>query len=80
MNLNSIDLWEQIVYRLNGTCDSLEHALAEFDAEPLQDHMPFLDFLDIEIFRCDCCNWWSPVSEMSEAGEWECRDCVPDDE
>lgn len=80
MNLNNEDLWEQIIYRLNGTCDSLSHVLYEFEAEQLEDHLPFLDRLDVNIFRCECCHWWCDISEMSEEGDWECRDCVPDNE
>jgi hypothetical protein len=80
MNLNSIDLWDKIIYNLNGTCDSLEQALADNEAEKLEDHTPFLHYLDNEIFRCNCCSWWYPISEMAENDNWECRDCAPDEE
>lgn len=74
------DIWEKIIYQLNGSCDSLEQALANNEAEELEDHMPFLNYMDNEIFCCECCNWWCPISEMNEQGDWECRDCVPEDD
>ena len=78
--LNNIDLWEKIIYQLNGSCDSLEQALATNEAEELEDHMPFLEYLDNEIFRCDCCSWWCPISESSENVDTECTDCNPNDD
>ena len=80
MNLNNIDLWEKIIYQLNGSCNSLNQALANNEAEALEDHEPFLSYLDNEIFCCECCNWWSPISEMANNDNWECRDCAPDEE
>lgn len=71
------NLWETICYDLNGTCKQLHEALEEHEAEYLEDHMPFLDFLDGEIFRCACCGWWSGVSEMSDIEEdTVCMDCA----
>lgn len=78
--LNNIDLWEKLIYELNGTCDSIEHVLEKYEALELQDHMPFLNYLDNEIFRCACCSWWCTISEMSENSDDECRDCNPEDE
>lgn len=76
MSLNNIDLWEKIIYDLNGSCDSLEQALAEHDAEDLEHHEPFLHHLDDQIFRCDCCGWWYPISEMAITEEAQiCDDC-----
>lgn len=73
------DIWEKIVYQLNGSCDSIGQVLENNEVPELEDHLPFLNYVDNEIFRCNCCNWWCPISEMSEAGDWECRDCVPED-
>jgi hypothetical protein len=80
MNLNNIDKWENISFSLVGTCDSLIQALADNNAEDLEDHEPFLHYLDNQIFRCTCCGWWSPISEMADNDNWECRDCAPDEE
>ena len=81
MNLfNNIDLWEKIIYELNGTCNSIEYVLDNNNAEELQDHLPFLNHLDNEIFRCDGCSWWCSIAEMSEKSDTECNDCAPDDE
>lgn len=76
----NVDLWEKLIYQLNGSCDSLEQVLANNDAEELEDHMPFLNYLDNEIFRCECCNWWCPISDMAESSDTECRNCVPDED
>jgi hypothetical protein len=76
MSLNNIDLWNEIIYDLSGTCDSLEAALTRHNAEQLRDYMPFLEYLDNEIFLCDGCNWWCELSEMSETSDTDmCRDC-----
>ena len=74
------DIWEKIVYHLNGSCISLEQALEDYEVPELEDCMPFLNYVDNEIFRCESCSWWCPISEMSEVGDWECRDCVPEEE
>lgn len=74
------DIWEKIIYYLNGSCMSLEQALEDYEVPELEDNDSFLSYLDNEIFRCECCNWWCPISEMSEQGDWECRDCVPEEE
>lgn len=81
MNLfNNYDLWEKIIYQLNGSCDTIYQVLADNEAEELEDYLPFLIHLDNEIFRCECCDWWCSISEMSENSNTECRDCVPEDE
>jgi hypothetical protein len=67
MNLNDIDLWNKIIYDLNGSCDSLERQLINHDAEELRDYMPFLNYLDNEIFLCDGCGWWCELSEMTDS-------------
>jgi hypothetical protein len=80
MNLDNIDTWEEIIYDLNGTCDSLEVALARVNAEDLIDYTPFLHYLDNHIFCCEICNWWLDLSEMADNDNWECRDCSNDNE
>ena len=74
------DIWEKIIYHLNGSCTSLEQALEDYEVPELEDNDAFLSYLDNEIFRCERCSWWCPISEMSEQGDWECRDCVPEEE
>ena len=74
------DIWEKIVYQLNGSCDSLNQVLADCEAEELEDHSPFLNYLDNEIFCCNSCGWWSPISEIAENDNWQCRDCDENEE
>lgn len=76
--LSNYDLWEKIIYQLSGSCASLEQALTSNDAEELEDHLPFLNYLDNEIFMCECCSWWSPISESSENDSTICNDCDTD--
>jgi hypothetical protein len=80
MSLNNIDLWNNVIYDLNGTCDSLVGVLLRHNAEQLVDHMPFLNYLDNEIFCCESCNWWLNISEMAENDDWQCIDCSADEE
>ena len=79
MNLNDIDLWERIIYDLNGTCKTIAEALDDNEALDLEDYEPFLSHLDNQIFRCECCNWWCDLSEMADDDSWNCRDCSPDE-
>lgn len=69
-------LWNDIVYDLNGTCKSLYVVLNYYEAEYLEDNEQFLNYLDQELFLCDTCAWWCPVSEMSDNEQFnECCDC-----
>jgi hypothetical protein len=78
MNLkNNEDLWEKLIYDLQGTCENLDSFL-ERSAPELIDHLPFLQHLDNQIFCCEQCNWWCELSEMADNDDWECRDCSPD--
>lgn len=70
------DHWDKIIEAARGTCDSLYQILEQHDAQDLEDHMPFLNYLDQTIFCCEQCNWWCEISEMSEHEDWVCRDCV----
>lgn len=73
---NNIDLWEKIIYQLKGTCNTMDRVLEEHNAEELEDHMPFLNHLDNQIFLCEGCGWWCEISEMSEDSDTECNDCA----
>jgi hypothetical protein len=79
MSLNNIDLWEQLIHELQGTCNSLD-TLLERNAPQLIDHLPFLHYLDNQIFCCEICNWWLEISEMADNDRWECRDCSSEDD
>lgn len=72
-----LDRWNEIIYFLQGTCDSLDRALHIHDSEDLIDHMPFLEYLDQHIFLCDDCGWWCEISEQSDEGR--CYDCCSDE-
>ena len=75
------NLWGQIIYDLNGTCKSLEQVLGEHDAEKLVDHLPFLEYLDNQIFLCDCCGWWCDVSEAVDVSHGVvCDQCFEENE
>ncbi len=80
MNLNDYALWEQIIYDLNGTCDSLENKLEQHNALELQDYIPFLNHVDNNIFCCTTCCWWYDISDMAENDDWECTNCAPSEE
>lgn len=73
------DLWERIAYDLSGTCQMLSAVLDDYDALDLENHQPFLEYLDNEIFLCDGCGWWYPISEMSETQAY-CNNCVEEGE
>lgn len=79
MNPNNIDLWEEIIHDIQGTCNSLD-SLLENKAPQLIDHLPFLQYLDNQIFCCEICNWWLELSEMGDNDNWECRDCSTEDD
>ena len=72
--------WNQLIYELQGTCEGLASFLDSREKPELLDHMPFLDYLDNQIFCCERCNWWSELGEMADNGNWECRDCSTDEE
>ena len=78
--MSEVDQWEQIIADLQGTCQSLNIVLDKHEAQELEDHMPFLDYLDNQIFCCERCNWWSELGEMADNDNWECRDCSTDEE
>lgn len=63
---------------LSGTCGTLTAALAEFDAEHLEQNAEFCASLDDLVFLCDGCGWWCEQSEM--VGYWSCEDCSGDDD
>lgn len=61
-----LDLWNQIIYDLNGSCNTLASVLDGHNALELEDDTEFLAYLDGEIFCCAACGWWYEVSEMSD--------------
>jgi hypothetical protein len=70
-------LWNDIVYELNGSCQSLYVVLDRYEAEYLEDNEQFLNYLDQQIFLCESCNWWCEVSEMSDNEHFqECSQCA----
>jgi hypothetical protein len=78
-----LDRWNQLIHNLNGTCDDLHNFLENYEAEDLIDHMPFLQYLDNEIFLCSGCGWWYNLSDMSddeEAQEPICNNCGGNDD
>lgn len=75
-----LDRWNFIIDQIRGTCDSIEQVLYTHDAEDLQDHLPFFQELDQQIFRCECCGWWCEISEMSDSGNWACEGCEPEED
>jgi hypothetical protein len=73
------NLWEQIVYDLQGTCNTLYGVLNHHEAEHLENNEQFLNYVDQHIFLCDTCGWWCEVSELSENEQFnECTDCNED--
>jgi hypothetical protein len=69
--------WSEIVYYLNGSCNSLHEALEAFNMTELGDDDTFLAFLDDQIFYCVQCGWWCPVDELHIVdAEQYCSDCV----
>ncbi len=79
MNLNDIDLWEKLIYEINGTCNTIAAVLEKYDAADLEDYEPFLSHLDNQIFRCECCEWWCDLSEMADDDSWSCTSCVSEE-
>lgn len=77
--MENYKLWEEIIQHLNGTCQSLDEALNTFEASDLLDYLPFLNYLDNEIFLCHECGWWCSISEevSEDYGKQEltCSDC-----
>jgi hypothetical protein len=73
------DLWDRLIYDLQGTCEGLESFLERHEKPELADNMQFLRHLDNQIFCCEQCMWWCDLSEMADNDNWECRDCAPDE-
>jgi hypothetical protein len=77
---NDLDLWNTLIEALRGTCDSIPSVLNQHSCEHLEDHLPFLYYLDQHIFLCEICGWWCELSEMADNADWQCRDCCQDEE
>ena len=79
MDKDNRDLWQEIINDLLGSCSSISTVLSRYDAEELEDYQPFLEELDQQIFLCDACGWWCPVSEAEtheDYGQDICTDCL----
>ena len=75
------NLWNQIIYDLNGSCDSLAQVLERHDSIELEDNLAFLTHLDSEIFLCDSCGWWCEISEAVDVEHGiVCDQCYEDEE
>jgi len=72
-----LDRWNNLIHELQGTCNELNSFLEQHNAEDLIDYMPFLEYLDQNIFLCDDCDWWCELSEMSDEGV--CSQCCSDE-
>lgn len=70
--------WQEIFFSLNGTCQTLDQVLEQYNAIHLLDNDEFLTELDNEIFLCEQCGWWDPTYLQSESGV--CEDCYQDNE
>jgi hypothetical protein len=68
--------WSDIVYYLEGSCNTLHEALEAFNMTELENDDTFLSFLDDQIFYCIQCGWWCPKDEENiVAGEQMCDCC-----
>ncbi|QGZ14295.1 hypothetical protein PP940_gp152 [Rhizobium phage RL2RES] len=69
---------KQIAEFLEGTCDSLTKALAQWDMEDAEDDIEFCRDLDSHAFCCDKCGWWFFNSEEADTGKLipVCVECV----
>lgn len=78
LTLAELDEYNALIEQLRGTCDTLDNVLFREDKEHLQDHMPFLDYMDNHIFQCTQCSWWCEISEAEDSayGELICNDCA----
>lgn len=70
---------EKIAGILQGTPMSLTAALANYDAEELENDAKFCHELDALVFCCTRCDWWHEQSEMSESEDWVCTECADND-
>jgi len=70
----------EIIDDLQGTCQSIEDVLVEYELE--YDDLDSKDFeaIDDAIFNCVCCGWWYDLAEISTDVEDDtvCARCVED--
>lgn len=78
--MTELEIWDEIVHDLQGTCKSLFESLCAHGHESLEEKLDFLQYLDSQIFLCTTCGWWYEISEeASEDADLEeqtCRECV----
>ena len=75
MNIETI---LEIASDLEGTCQSIDEAFEKRGFEFLETDICLLQRLDDEVFCCETCSWWCPVSEHKEDGK--CADCCEERE
>jgi hypothetical protein len=61
-------------------CDMMIEDGIISEEEYHKNEMEILGAIDARFFTCNQCSWTMPISEMSSCGDWECRDCVPENE
>lgn len=78
--MSELDIWNVMIEDLRGTTQSIAAVCEKHEREDLENDSGFLAELDQQIFLCNSCNWWCEIHEMSEIGDWECTDCVPEED
>lgn len=75
--LGPVEAADKIAGVLDGTCMSLQEALAQNDLEGMDNNLTFCATLDQQVFCCEVCNWWFDNSEMHDDtdGPLICTDC-----
>lgn len=70
---------EELIYDLQGTCQSLEEAVQKTDHKK-ELTVADCQVLDQNIFCCEQCNWWDEASQESVREPGCCVDCEPEDD
>ncbi|AKE44835.1 hypothetical protein AU106_gp204 [Sinorhizobium phage phiM9] len=72
---------DHIASVLEGTCQSLEHALECHGIEDAGDDIEFLRDIDALVFCCEVCSWWAEICESAEehGSGWICFECYQED-
>lgn len=75
MTIERMDILQDIIQDLKGTCQILEdvaehHGIAELTLDDLR-------FIEEDIFLCSSCGWWCETCECNEVDDDRlCDDCV----
>lgn len=62
-----------LIEALEGTCNGLWSVADNLEIEINEN---ITDIIDDHIFECNCCGWWSPISEMDNYEDWICYECA----